>query len=386
MDRPPRRPARPDTREEGNARLLLLAEMLLERSDDLLAELGVRLGSTRRAYSGPCPVHNGDNPHAFCLYRQGDFPGKWACYTRACEAHFPKTIIGFVRAVLSGTRYDWQPGLGRRSVAHNEAVSFCCDFLGVKLEGITVDAQAVARLRFLSDVRSWGCHDARPVKAMPRDSVRAALLIPAPYFLERGYSPETLDRFDVGLCTNPQRPFFERAVVPVYSQGKAVGFTARSIHAECPECGLHHGGGCPQDDDARRRASKWLHLTNFHTGHYLYNLDHARPAAAAIKKVLLVEGPGCLWRCVDAGCEAVVASFGAKLSDAQQVLVETLGVREVLVGYDRDQAGEQGFAQVKRLLGRLCKVTRLLPPGHDWGGSSLESVRDLLAAHSLTRC
>ena len=42
----------------------------------------------------------------------------------------------------------------------------------------------------------------RPVK---REEVRKRINIPAKYYINRGYYPETLDLFDVGLCLEKNR-------------------------------------------------------------------------------------------------------------------------------------------------------------------------------------
>ena len=98
--------------------------------------------------------------------------------------------------------------------------------------------------------------------------------------------------------------------------------------------------------------------------------------------MIVVEGPGCVWRLHEAGVQAA-ATFGSALGDQQQVLLELTGVREVLVGYDNDEAGESGFQSIQRQLGRICRVRRLNPPEHDFGESSVQSIRGVLQKENL---
>lgn len=343
----------------------------------------MRLRRSGRAYYGPCPVHGGDNPSALTLYLGGEVPGLWQCYTRHCQDVFRKTVIGFVRGVLSA-RAGWCHGDARVPVSFAEAVRFCSEFTGVDPDDIEIDARALERERFVSEANSWGAApglthaDAGPTPGQ----VRPRLAIPSRFFVGRGYSPAVLDEFDVGECGEPGRPFFGRAVVPVYRGGRAVGFTARSVHGKCPECSFWHPPGtCPGPEDP---WPKWRHSKGFHRESLLYNWDQAGPLARSTGSLLLVEGPGCLWRAVEAGCRSVAAIFGSRLSEPQQVLVEMTGLSRLHVGFDNDAAGEDGFQRVREAFRRVCKVYRLKPPGHDLGESCPESVRALLQEAGLS--
>lgn len=306
---------------------------------------------------------------ACTVYAGGDVPGLWTCYTRQCHQTFGKTLMGFVRGVLSAQRLGWEPGMSGRMVPFMDAVHLACEFLQIKWGQVQADAQEVARLRIAKVVGGWSAPHAPHKAGLDREQVRASLVVPSPYFCSRGYSPEVLDRFDVGDCTRVGRAFAGRAVVPVYSGGKAVGFTARSVHDQCRGCqGYHTPGPCPEGP-----CPKWAHSFKFHSGSFLYNWTGGKA-----DRVILVEGPGCVWRVVEAGFPFVFATFGSKLTGPQQVLLEMAGVREVLVGYDDDEAGEAGYEQVRKSLARVCRVRRLTPPGHDFGGASVESVRECL--------
>ncbi len=348
------------------------------RFEDLTAELGVALQFSSRMYWGCCPVHGGDNPSAFNLYRDGEVPGKWICWTRGCEKIFRKTALGFVRGVLTARRFGPDSG---KLVPFRDAVEFSCGFLGVPWRGLHVDADEVARQRLRALVGGWSSPDGREIApdGPARAEVRSRLDIPSPYFLSRGFSPEVLDRFDVGDEGG-------RAFVPVYSAGRGfpscVGFTSRSLFDACPACGYFHGPSpCPSSPQDRFHAAKWRH--DFASGHHLYACGGQIPQTIRGGDVLLVEGPACLWRLVESGMENAVATFGAKLTDPQQALVEMAGPRRVLVGFDRDEAGEAGFAEVARAMGRLCKVVRVRPPGHDWAASAAGEIRDFLVREGL---
>lgn len=362
-------------RAELQLRYNLLTELLLGRFEEFADHLGIEVLANSFSFFGPCPVHGGDRPSALNIYRGGDVPGKWMCFTHHCEGHFKKSLLGLVRGVLSAQRLGWNTGSGSQRVyGWQETVLYCCDFLGVAWDDLKIDSGEVARQRLLRDVGGWGAGaaDAAPRNALcPRRRLEESLALPSPYFCGRGHPGEILKRFGVGDCLDPARPLFGRAVVPVFRGDLVVGVSARSTHDPCPDCGLWHPAGeCPPDRLAGLHA-KWRHLPRgFHIGHHLYGAESALPAG----RVLVVEGPGCVWRLAEAGL-AAVAAFGAALTDAQQILLEVAGCREIYCGFDDDEAGEAGFEKLVKDMGKICRVRRLRPPGHDWGEAPAAECR-----------
>lgn len=363
--------------ETQQARLSLLTELLLGRFEELQDCLGFELSADSRSYYGCCPIHGGDNTSGLTIYRDGDIPGKWMCFTQKCELVFRKTLLGFLRGVLSAQKCGWKQS-GDKTYGFQDTINFACDFLGVRWRDVTVDMSQLSQKRLQGLVSGWGSPSLQSAAdGWSRDELLNRLIFPAHFFLDRKYSPQTLERFDVGLCMDQSdKVLFERAVVPVYDGRCVVGVTARSTHPQCQKCQLWHSplSLCPSPDYARF-YSKWRHSPQgFHIGHYLYN---ARDGLKD-KKVIIVEGPGCVWRLVDSGCEAVVATFGSKLTDPQQTLLEVAGIREVYCGYDNDEAGERGFMEMQKSLGRVCRVKRLNPPAHDFGSCESSDLREFL--------
>ena len=69
---------------------------------------------------------------------------------------------------------------------------------------------------------------------------------------------------------------------------------------------------------------------------------------------MIVEGAFDVAKLVEAGIRNTVASFGAHLADTQLPRLELigmhLGVRKVLLAYDRDRAGRDGEERARELL------------------------------------
>lgn len=355
-----------------NDRLTALQLNLAARLPDLLLELGVHLRADGRALMGPCPIHRGDNPSALLLYPSGHSrPGTWRCLTRGCHRAFKGTLLGFVWGVLNGqVGWDGQ----KKKVGFHEVISWSCQFLGTTIDQIEVDYEGLEKARFAHGIAIFNKKRETP-KGPTRAQVRQRLQIPAPCFVERGWDPATLDRFDVGLCLDEGKPFFERAVVPVYDDEgeRAVGFTARSIYPACVKCKGHH----PPYSFCKPNP-KWRHSEGFARERVLYNYWNAKGIIRETGVAILCEGPGDLWKLEQASVRNGLAMFGTTLSDSQQILLEESGAMEILVLTDADVAGRKSAEEIKGKLGRMFRVSAPTPPSHDLGSMATEDVREWL--------
>lgn len=360
-------------------RLNALQLMLCCRLDDVLAELGVSLTKTGRMYFGCCPVHGGNNATALNLYRVGETkPGYWRCYTKQCHVSFQPTVIGFVRGVLSHQKCGWTPGDKKNILGWKSTIDWCCGILGTTIADVDVNDAGVEKARFASGVSVLTRPIYQASGGLKRAEVRERLKPPSPYFLDRGWLSTTLDRFDIGTCLDPSKPFFERAVVPVYDQDykRCVGYTARSIHEKCGACGSYHTPSLPCLTGTQ--SPKWLNSKGFSRESHLFGYWFAREKIKKSGVVCVCEGPMDVLRLVEARVHVGVALFGLSLSDQQQILLETSGATDVVVLLDNDQAGKGGAGELKK---RLCRSFRLhFPklPSKDLGELPPEEVRQVL--------
>lgn len=380
-----RRKAHDYYKAEQQLRYNLLTELLLGRFEEFADHLGIEILANAGSFFGPCPIHNGDRITALNIYRDGDVPGKWMCFTHKCEQYFKRTLLGFVRGVLSNKKLGWNTN-NQKLYDWSETILYCCDFLGVAWSDIQVDSSEVARQKLIRDVNGWGspvgAHGQACGQACNQENalcskqyLNDSLVMPSQYFCERNFTENILKKFSVGDCVTPSRQLFGRAVVPVIRGNYVLGVSARSIYEECARCKLWHDGDCPPAHMAGN-CTKWRHMPRgFHIGQHLYNAENALPFG----KVLVVEGPGCVWRLAEAGINAV-GTFGASLTDAQQILLEVAGCREIYCGFDNDEAGETGFEKMTKDMGKICRVRRLKPPAHDWGEMSAGEVRQIVSS------
>jgi DNA primase len=175
-------------------------------------------------------------------------------------------------------------------------------------------------------------------KGISRNEVRGRLEIPCKYYMDRGYSSEVLDKYDVGLCSTKGKRMYKRAVVPVYNNEytHAVGFTGRATFED--------------------HKYKWVHNTGFLANDHLYNYWFAKEHIVESGCVVLVEGPGDVWRLEENGIHISVAMFGTDLSDQQMSLLYGSGANSVVVLTDNDEAGRKSALKINDKCKRLFRM------------------------------
>lgn len=373
-------------------RINALADICGYRIEELLDHLGLSLQRKGKMLAGPCPVHGGRGLDAFNIYPDGHtVRGNWKCRSRACHLEFKSarsgsgTLIGLVWGVLSHRRLNWR-GPADRKVPFADVVEFLCEFVGTPLAEVRVDMAEVEKKKFIVQQETMGRVPQAAAAGWARSAVRQRMEVPAAYYLARGYLPETLERYDVGLWL-PGRgeasPMAGRVAVPVFDDAHArvVGVTARSVHPRCPSCEQFHdpGGDCPTEK--RKEFAKWMNSPGFRKEAHLYNYWFAREHIRRTGVVVLVEGPGDVWRLEEAGVRNSVAMFGNELSDPQQIVLERSGATTVVLFPHRDEAGEASRRQVERELGRSYRLRFIDPQGKDVGEMAAQDIeRDIVPA------
>lgn len=334
---------------------------------------------------GPCPVHGGDGADAFNIYPDGHtVRGVWKCRSRACHLEFKGkksgvgTLIGLVWGVLSHQRYNWQRPKDRK-VDFQQVINFLCEFVGQPLNSIKVDMVEVEKKKYIAQQETFGRVPQVTTIGWSRQQILARMQIPAQYYLGRSYQPETLKRYDVGLWmpgANPS-PMAGRIAVPVYDDDhiRVVGVTARTIHERCEGCRQYHPPTVDCPSDKLEEFAKWLNNKGFRKENHLYNFWFAKEHIRKSGLIVLVEGPGDVWRLEEAGIQCAVGTFGNELSDAQQVIIERSGAMTVVNIGHRDAAGEAMRRQIETELGRGYRLRFIEPEGKDVGGMTPDDIR-----------
>jgi DNA primase len=172
------------------------------------------------------------------------------------------------------------------------------------------------------------------------------------------------DMVEAGLCKRPEEgnrapyAFFRDRVLFAVSdrRGRVVAFGGRILGAESGPKYLNTG-----------------ETPLFHKGQLLYNLSHARQAAAEGTPYVVAEGYMDVIALVRAGFEGAVAPLGTALTEAQVGLLWSLapaGNRTPILCFDGDAAGQRAARRaVERILPMLkpdhSVRIAFMPPGQD---------------------
>lgn len=363
-------------------RLNILAELCSYRIEELLESLDVQYKKIGKALHGCCPVHGGNRTDAWNFYPDGhSVRGIWFCRSRQCEKHFVKNIIGLVRGILSQKR-GWTPDKPElKKVSIEEAKQYLLKFLGKKWEDIKIDIKEVEKAKFISNCNLLGKPTQTEDGGWSIKEITNNLLFPAQYYINRNYQKDTLEKFLVGQPKNPKNnsKMIDRVVVPVLNKDgtRVIGITGRSIFEKCNKCGRWHNPNeeCPNESDRYLPSyAKWRNIDKFETRHHIYNLWNNKDKDT----VVIVEGPGDVWRLHEAGINNAIALFGCSLTDQQQILLESTKVMNIYLLLDKDKAGEIGINNIKSSLDRMfnIKVLSHLLQNKDVGEMSVQEIKE----------
>ena len=348
-----------ESRLTDQFKLKMLCDDLCDNIEALLDHFELEYKSNGKMMSMCCPIHGGDNPSAISLYYTGDsYRGNWKCRTHNCEKIFKGSILGFIRGIISNKKYDWEKD-GDKFCSFKEAVEFATKFLDKDLSDIKIST-ADRNKKVFTAVVGYIHNEVKELqKLVKRDSIIRALDIPAKYFIDRGYSKETLKKYDVGLCDKPGKEMYNRVVVPIYDDKYEymVGCSGRSIFEKCSMCSCFHDPNhtCPNKDN-QWIYSKWKHSKDFKSQNHLYNFWFAKEYIMKSAIAIIVESPGNVWRLEENGIHNSVAIFGSSLSDRQKVILDSSGAMSLVILTDNDEAGRKAADQIKKKCQNTYKI------------------------------
>ena len=158
-----------------------------------------------------------------------------------------------------------------------------------------------------------------------------------PYLSSRGFTSETIERFDLGYCAKGMMA--ERIAIPLYdATGVHIGYAGRVVDDDKLS-----------DDNPKYRFPGTRERDGiayeFHKSEFLYN-GHA--IKKPVDDLIIVEGFASVWWLWQNGFMNVVALMGSSISSRQTELVNELlnPAGRLWIFTDGDPAGEQGAHDV----------------------------------------
>lgn len=333
---------------EYQAKFDLLQEMAIEHIEEILFELEITFKRASNGYyTFCCPIHQGDNPRAGQIYGpDGKYPGRFRCASSGCEKKYGSGLINFIHGVLDSNN----------NASRHDAVKWLCKFLGTDFNKLEVNTEEIEKKQFIR--RQDTSSKSAPIATGPsRDSIRSRLLIPSPQFLNRGFSRDILDRYDVGVCQDSTKKYYTRTIIPIYDENYkyVIGCTARTPYPLCKYCNYYHRTNyrCPETDYEAFIGAKWI--KNFDTSNVLFNYWFAKNEIRKSKIAILVEGPGDCLKLAESGIQSL-ALFGNSLKGGQADLLDKLGVTSLICMLDNDEGGIKGALNIKEQYSRVYRM------------------------------
>lgn len=295
-----------------------------------------------------CPVHNGDNPTGACIFTDGDTAkGNWACWTRGCHEDYGNNILGFLQGLLSCRNDD--------EVGFPQTINCAKGIVGDVDFKIDSEIYRKSKEEKLIEVFNRDIEDLE-IPDITREMVIERLNIPSPYYLgmltneniakRRCYfSPEVLKYYDIGDCMESGKPMAYRAVVPVYDENERyLGCTGRKIY-ENNDYGKW-----------KNSAGKGIFSRIF------YGFHKSLPLIKSSATIIIVEGQGDVWRATQSGAANNGSLMGSVLSEDQLIILEKIGVQNIILLTDFDDAGEKAAEEIRHKGGRrFCYWRPTLP-------------------------
>ena len=360
--------------------LKALCDRLCDNIEVVLDQLSLDYRKSNKMMIMKCPIHGGDNDSALNLYYEGDsYRGNWICRTHGCEKIFKKSILGFLRGYLSHIEHDWSEN-GDKFVSFNETIEFAQTLIGENIESFKLCDTSINKIQFSNTINNiYTKSNNLTTSKIDRTKIVSTLDIPAKYFVDRGYCPNILKKYDVGVCNNPNKEMYNRAVAPIYDidHKYMIGCTGRSMFEKCEKCTKFHSSlsECPVDS---WKFAKWKHSSGFKADSVLYNLWFAKDYIQDSYAAIIVEGPGNVWKLEEAGFHNAVAIFGSSLSDKQKILLDGSGAMNLILLTDSDEAGNKAAEQILEKCEKTYRLYRPVFSANDISCLSTEEIHNLL--------
>lgn len=278
--------------------------------------------------SGPCPIHQGNNPTQF---RVSTSKNVWNCFS---ECKHGGNTLDFI------ARMD--------DVSILAAANKAIEWFQLDPEAMSGDSEAEGREQ--SEAPKAGevprpKPAAKPAPVQENGTPNKPLQFRLdklerthPYLTERGLTPETIVDFGVGFCAKGM--LANLIAIPIHNvEGKVVAYAGRYP-------------GEPAED-----TPKYKLPPGFRKSLELFNLDRACKESPD-KPLVIVEGFFGAMKLHQHGYRKVVALMGSTLSAAQEELIRrhTNSNSQVIVMLDEDEAGRAGREDIAVRLSKCVFV------------------------------
>lgn len=302
-----------------------------EKIEEIFDKLGIEYELRNNGLCFSCPIHGSNSNSAFVYTNSDLYPANWKCYTRNCHEELGSSLVSLLMGLLK--------------IDYNECVQWLKDF-NITKDNINNNVNKFNQTSKLITYK----------RNIPKYKISLNELeyVKPKFYLERGFSEETLKHFGISYCNNRKNQFFGYITVPIFNDDKEsiAGFIARNPNPKCLICSKYH----KENEPCSINGTKWKNTKGFHNNAFFYNLWNAKPYIEKFKEVILVEGAADVWRFFEAGIYNVLGMFGTSITTDQKVILESLPIFKIKLFLDNDEAGISSSEKLKKYLERFYNV------------------------------
>jgi DNA primase len=286
--------------------------------------------------SGPCPIHNGNNPTQFRVDTEKNI---WNCFS---ECKHGGNVLDFIAK--------------KEDVSIHEAAIKACDWFGISLGEVKIDDSFRRASGESPQTRGKSGPKQKARTQSGQEPVRSDDNTPnaplkfrlehlhqeAPYLTEtRGLTVQTISEFGMGFFKGEKGLMVGRIVIPIHNiKGELIAYAGR------------WPGDVPDQD-----TPKYKLPPGFKKSLELFNIHRAIKEPPE-KPWVVVEGFFDAIKLHQHGFRKVVALMGSSMSPAQEKLIQqqVTASGHVILMLDEDEAGKAGREDIAVRLSKYCFV------------------------------
>jgi len=329
-------------------------QKVINNLDLIFDSFGIKYSERGDKYNFLCPIHGSTDITSACVYKS---TGIALCFVGNCFNYNKNNLYGVQRLIGN---------LLNHYNIKKTVKEYCQDvFSGIKYD---VKQNKPVEIKKKKQI------------IIPRSQLAGKTDGNIDFYLKRGFSQETIKKYDIFLCKKKEHLLYGRVVLPIYDDcyENAIGFVGRSLYPKCKLCKKHHlqTRGCATNSYQQMMDSKWLNSSGFSRNTTLFNFWFSQEEIKKSKEAILVESPGNCMKLAQAGILNVVAMFGTIFSSHQKSKLDSIGLSRLYLGLDNDKAGQEAAKKIEEQL--KCECIPLLPPIKDYGEMNDEEIRCFL--------
>lgn len=360
-------------------------QIILDNIEEILGYFSIEFNNYGSRLSLSCPIHGSDNKDSLSIRTEA--PYTWICWTFNCQdeviplvsskgEHYEKargkSLLALVRALLDGE--------SEKDISYKDAIEWVRQLLGrdIKVSLQSKKSLALNSTKEFIHFSKFFQKSEQEYNIVNREQIRSSLNIPSAYFVDRGFSKEIIDKYDIGLCLTKNKQMYNRAVVPIYDDNHEymIGCIGRTVYPYCKQCKRYHAPTTQCSEQFTNR--KWIFSPGFNAGQHLFNYWFAKPHIDESGVVILVEGQGDVLRLEQSGYKIGLGLFGDNITPNQKHKLFQLPINNVILITDNDKAGKKARTNIEHTLKRYYNLHHVQTQEKDIGDSSVDEIQKLL--------